>query len=164
MTEAGADIDKSEVEKDLGEVPYPQDNPFSEKSKFLYDLLINKLSTDLHDRIISIEGKSGFEVYWQVAQILDAVPEHAPFIMNAELLQLATLQGLKVRDRRSLYGFRLLLMKKNAEFKKVVGKQPDDHQSRLILWNVLDPESKCIGGNVPLSICLNGNSTDVFDW
>ena len=47
------------------------------------------------------------------------MPEVAPFIMNAELLQLATLHGPKVRDIRSLYGFRLLL-KKNAEFKKVI--------------------------------------------
>ena len=83
-----------------------------------------------------------------VAQTLDAVPENAPFIMNAELLQLATLHGPKVRDTRSLYGFKLLVKKKkNAEFKKVIGKQPDDEQSRLILWNVLDAESKRIAAS-----------------
>ena len=48
----------------------------------------------------------------------------------------------KVRDLRSLYGFRLLLKKKNAEYKKVIGSKPEDEQSRLIMWNVLDPESK----------------------
>ena len=65
-------------------------------------------------------------------------------MMNAELLQLATLHGPKVRDIRSLCGFRLLPKKKNAEFKNVIGKQPDDDQARLILWNFLDPESKRI--------------------
>ena len=68
--------------------------------------MVNQLNTDLHDRIIGIEGKNGFEAYRQVAQILDAVPENAPFIMNAELLQLATQHGPKVRDLRSLYSFR----------------------------------------------------------
>ena len=100
------------------------------------------MNTDLHDRIIGIEGKNGFEAYRQVAQILDAVPENAAFIMSAELLQLATQHGPKVRDLRSLYGFRLLLKKKNAEYKKVIGNKPEDEQSRLIMWNVLDPESK----------------------
>ena len=62
--------------------------------------------------------------------------------MSAELLQLATQHGSKVRVLRSLYGFRLLLKKKNAEYKKVIGSKPEDEQSRLIMWNVLDPESK----------------------
>ena len=35
-----------------------------------------------------------------------------------------------------------MLKKKNLEYKRVVGKLPDDEQSRLILWNMLDPESK----------------------
>ena len=113
----------------------------------MYTYLINSSNTDLHDRIISVEGKNGFEVYWQVAQILDAVPESAPFIMNARLLQLTTLHGPKVRDLRSLYRFRLLLKKKNAEIKKVIGKQPDVDQSRLILWNVRGPESKRIAAS-----------------
>ena len=67
--------------------------------------------------------------------------------MNAELLQLATFHGPKVRDIRPLCGFRLLLKKKNAEYKKVIGKQPDDEQSRLILWNALDAESKRIAAS-----------------
>ena len=139
MVEAGEEIDK--LEDDFLSVP------FSEKSKFLYAYLINQLNTDLHDRIISIEGKNGFEVYRQVAQILDAVLENAPFIINAELLQLATLHGPKVRHIWWLYGFMLLLKKKNAEYKKVIGKQPDDEQSRSILWNVLDAESKRIAAS-----------------
>ena len=125
------------MEDDFLPVPDKGEYPCFEKSKFLYAYLIKKINTDLHDRIISIEGKNGFEVYRQVVQILDAVPENAPFIMNAELLQLATLHGPKVRDNRSSYGCRPLLKKKNAEYKKVIGSQPDDEQSRLIFWNVL---------------------------
>ena len=61
--------------------------------------------------------------------------------MNAELLQLATIHGPKVKDLRSLYGFRLLLRKMNAEFRRIIGEPPKDSQSTLILWNVLDVES-----------------------
>ena len=71
--------------------------------------------------------------------------------MNAELLQLAPQHGPKVRDLRSLYGFRLLLKKNNGEYKKVIGKQLDDEQSRLILWNVLDAESKRIAASDSVS-------------
>jgi len=113
--------------------------------------MVNKLNTDLYDIIVEIEDKNGFETYRQVAQILDAVPENAAFIMSAELLQLATQHGPKVRDLRSLYGFRRLLKKKNAEYKKVIGSKPEDEQSRLIMWNVLDPESKRIAASDSVS-------------
>ena len=129
------------------EPPVKHEYVFSDRSKLPYAHMVNKLHRDLHGRIISIEGKNGFEAYRQVAQILDAVPEKAPFIMDAELLHLAILHGPKVRDLRSLYGFRLLLKKKNAEYKKVIGNKPDDEQSRLILWNVLDAESKRIAAS-----------------
>ena len=66
--------------------------------KFRYEYIIGKLNTDLHDRIIGMEGKNGFEVYRQIAQMFDDEPENAPFIMNAELLQLAFLHWPKVRD------------------------------------------------------------------
>ena len=100
------------------------------------------MNSDFHGRILSIEGKNGFEVYLQIAQTIDAVPDSAGFVMNAELLQLATLHGPKVRDLRSRYGFRLLLKKQNAEYKHIVGENPKDEQSKPILWNVLDPVSK----------------------
>ena len=35
-----------------------------------------------------------------------------------------------------------MLKKENAEFKKIVGKEPEDSQSKMILWNVLDPASR----------------------
>ncbi len=68
--------------------------------------------------------------------MIDSVPENAEFVLNAELLQLASIHGPKVRDLKSLYASRLLLKKRNAEFRKTIGKAPDDGQSKLILWNV----------------------------
>ena len=35
-----------------------------------------------------------------------------------------------------------MLKKKHAELKNIVGEHPKDEQSKLIFWNVLDPESK----------------------
>ena len=74
--------------------------------------------------------------------MIDAVPENAEFVLNSELLQLASIHGAKVRDLKSLFAFRLLLKKRNAEFRKTIGKPPQDDQSKLFLWNAFDPESK----------------------
>ena len=65
LTEAEDEIDK--LEGDNFDPHVKHNYPFSERSKFLYAYMINKLNTFLHDRIISIEGKNGFEVYRQVA-------------------------------------------------------------------------------------------------
>ena len=67
--------------------PDPSEYPFAEKTRFLYAYLMGRLSTDLYDRGASIESKHGVEVYRQIAQMIDAVPENAEFVMNAELLQ-----------------------------------------------------------------------------
>ena len=56
--------------------------------------------------------------------MIDAVPEKAESVMNAELLQLASMHGPKVRDLQSLYGFRPPRMKRNAEYKKIIGAPP----------------------------------------
>ena len=72
MLEAREEIDK--MEDDFLPVPDKGECSFSEKSKFLYAFLINQLKIDLHDRLIGIEGKNGYDVYRQVAQILDSVP------------------------------------------------------------------------------------------
>ena len=90
------------IEGDAVNPHVKHEHPFVERSKFLYAYMVNKLNADSHDRIISIEGKNGSDAYRKVAQILDAVPENAPFIMNAEVLQSATQHGPKVRDIRSL--------------------------------------------------------------
>ena len=119
-----------------------KDYVFVDKAKFLHAYLTAKLNTDLHEKTVDVEHKNGLELYRQVCQLVDAVPENAPFFMNAELSNLVKLHGAKVVDLKSLYAFRLLLKRKNAECKKIVGKEPDDDQSKTILWNVLDPSSR----------------------
>lgn len=86
------------------------------------------MNTEFHDRVAGTDCKIGFELYGQIFQIVDAVPEHVAFVTNAALLQLAAQHWPKVTDICSLYGFRLLLKKKkkkNAEYKKVVGESPE---------------------------------------
>ena len=83
-------------------------------TKFLYACVISRLNTDLYGRVATIENNNGFEAYPQLSPMIDAVPEKAEFVMNAELLQLANTHGPKMSDLKSLYGFRLLLKKRNA--------------------------------------------------
>ena len=64
--------------------------------------------------------------------MLDAVPENAEFVMNADLLQLANIHGSKVCNLKFLYGFRLFLKKRNAEYKHIIGAPPKDEQSKFI--------------------------------
>ena len=85
---------------------------------------MGKLSTDLYDRVASIESKNGFEVYHQIAQMIGAVSDNAEFVMNAELLQPASVDGPKVRDLKSLYVFGLPMKKRNAELRKTIGSFP----------------------------------------
>ena len=99
-------------------------------TKFLYAYLIGRLNADLYDRVAAIENKHVFEVYRQISQMFDAVPENAEFVTNAELLQLANIHGPKVRDLKSIYGFRLLLNQRNSEYKKIIGVP---HKDKLII-------------------------------
>ena len=56
--------------------------------------------------------------------MIDAVPENAEFVINAEFLPLASIHVPKVRDLKPLYGFKIFLKKRNAEFKKIIGAPP----------------------------------------
>ena len=57
LTEAALDIS---LDPDVHvHSPDANDYLFGEKKRFLYAYLISKLSTDLHDRVSSIEGKNG---------------------------------------------------------------------------------------------------------
>ena len=109
---------------------------------FLNSYLICKLNTDLHTKTFGLEHKNGFELYRVVCQLVDAIPENAAFHLNNELLNLTKQYGSKVVDLRTLYGFRLLLKRKVAEYKKVIGNNPSEENSYAILWNVMDPDSK----------------------
>ena len=67
------------------------------------------------------------------------------------MVGLAKTFGPKVTDLKSLYGFRLRLKKRMAEYKKVLGKDFDPEQAMHILWNVVDHRSKEIAINAELN-------------
>ena len=71
--------------------------------------------------------------------------------MKNDMTGLAKTFGPKVTDLKSLYGFRLLLKKRMAEYKKVLGEDFEPEQAMHILWNVLDNRSKEIAMNAELN-------------
>ena len=86
--------------------------------------MICKLNTDLHTETFGLDTKNGFELYRQVCQLVDAIPENAALHTNNELLNLTKLHGGKVTDLGTLYGFGLMLKRKVAEYKKTIGVVP----------------------------------------
>ena len=43
------------------------------------------MHTSLHDRTVGVEHHNGFEIYRQICQMIDAVPENAEFHMASDL-------------------------------------------------------------------------------
>ena len=151
---ANLDISKAQMEMKVesGEdIDHPQDYPFQKSTTFLYAYLVSKLNTNLLDKTVGIEHRNGFELYRQICKIVDAVPEDAQFHMNKYMIGLAKTFGPKVTDLKSMYGFRLLLKKRMAEYKKVLGEDFEPDQAMHILWNVLDNRSKEIAMNAELN-------------
>ena len=77
---------------------------FEEKSRFLWNFLLNKLNVELYSKTLGIEGRNGFELYRQVVRAVDEIPENAKFLMGAEIVNLAHKFGDKVKDLKTLYG------------------------------------------------------------
>ena len=119
IVESNLDIEKVEGFEELG--TQESEWKFAEKTRLMHAYLIDKLNTDLHDKTVTVEDKNDLEIYRQMFQIVDAVPENAALFMNAELQQLAKVYGPKDVDLKTLYAFRLLLKKKNAEYKNIGG-------------------------------------------
>ena len=65
--------------------------------------MLTKLNTDLHGKIIGIEGRNGLELYRQIVQSVDQIPENAKFLMGADLSSMVHKYGDKVKDLKSLY-------------------------------------------------------------
>jgi len=81
-------------QEDLGITPdaalsVDLDYPFQQRTTFFNAYLINKLSTSLHDRTVGVEHHNGFEIYRQVCQMIDAVPENAEFHLANDLTVLS---------------------------------------------------------------------------
>ena len=117
---------------------------FVSTSRYLYTFLCNKINTELHGRTIGIEDRNGLELYRQIVQSVDAIPDNAKFLMGADIGNLVHKHGDKVKDLKSLFGFRGLLKKRAAEYKKVIGEEVDPDKLKELLWNAMDPGSKMI--------------------
>ena len=106
---------------------------FGEKSRFLLTYLLSKLNTELHGKSISIDGRNGFELFRQAVRTVYDIPENAKFLMGAELSDMVKRYGDKVKDLKSMYGFRLLLKNRAAEYKKTIGEEVDTNKLHEIL-------------------------------
>ena len=147
------EVGKAEFEQILEDVMRDNDTvevdlkaswQFVEKSRFLHTYFLPKLNTELHGKCISVANKNGFEVYRRICEAVDAVPENAAFIMQAELMALVKNFSDKVKNIRDLYGFRLHLDKKIIAFKRAIGDEPDAANLKLIIWNVMDPAQRLV--------------------
>ena len=73
---------------------------------------------------------------------MDELPGNAKFLMGADIWNFVHEYGDKVKDLKTLYGFRLLLKKRAAEYKKVIGLEVDPEKLKELIWNAMDPNSK----------------------
>ena len=88
---ATASLEIRKSQEDLGITPdaplsVELDYPFQQRTTFVNAYLINKVSTSLHDRTVGVEHHDGFEIYRQICQMIDAVPENAEFHMANDLI------------------------------------------------------------------------------
>ena len=77
---------------------------FVDKSRYLYTFLLSKL-TDLHGETSGIEDRNGLELYRQIVQSIDQIPDNAKFLTSADLSNMVHKYDDKVKDLKSLYGF-----------------------------------------------------------
>ena len=70
-----------------------------------------------------------------IVKAIDEIPEKAKFLKGAELSKMVEQFKNKVVDLRSLYGFRLLLKKRAAEYKKSIGEEVAEEKLHDIFWN-----------------------------
>ena len=110
LEEASADISGDPDVHMLA--PTEHEYPFAERIPFLYTYLLGKSSTDLYDRVSSIEGKNGFDVDRQAAQMIDAVPENAEFL---ECRALATCEHPRAEGTRPQVVVRLQAPSEEAQ-------------------------------------------------
>ena len=50
--------------------------------------------------------------------------------------------GDEVKDPKTLYGFRLLLKKRAAQYERVIGVEVDPEKLKELIWNAMDPNLK----------------------
>ena len=119
----------------------------------MYTLLVSKLNTELHGKTKGIEARNGLELYRQVVQAVDDIPENAKFPMGAAVSEIVGKHHDKVKDLKSLYGFRHLLWRRAAEYKKTIGEEVDHGKLKEIIWNAMDPGSIEDDGDTARKAC-----------
>ena len=62
--------------------------------------------------------------------------------MGTEISNLVHKFGDKVKDLKTLYGFRLLVKDRATAFKKTIGEDVDPDKLRELIRNAMDPNSK----------------------
>ena len=89
----------------------------------MYTFLLSKLNTELNGKTHRIEGRNGLELYRQISRAVDEIPDHAKFLTGADISNLVHKSGDKVKVLKTLYGLRLLVQKRAAEYKKTIGQE-----------------------------------------
>ena len=62
--------------------------------------------------------------------------------MGADISNFVHKYSDEIQDLKTLYGFRLLLKKRAAEYKKVIGLEVDPGKLKEFIWNAMGPNSK----------------------
>ena len=69
-------------------------------------------------------------------------PRTPSSLIGAEIANFVHKFGDKVKDLKTLYGFRLLVKDRAAAYKKTIGEDVDPEKLRELIWNAMDSSSK----------------------
>ena len=97
--------------------------------------MLSWLNTELHEKTWGIKAKKGFELYRLVYNTINAIPDNFEFHGNCQVQNLAAVYAPGVKNLNDLYGVRLTLKEKDAEYKKAVGKAVLEEALWQLLWN-----------------------------
>ena len=115
LSTASVEIQKSQFEMGItpeSAVTEEFQYPLHRRTTFFNADLIGKLHTSLHDNTLGVEHRNGFEIYWRIYPMTDAVPKHVEFHMTNELATSSKRFGGKVTNLKSFCSLRLLLKNK----------------------------------------------------
>ena len=115
---------------------------FGVASRMLYTFLLPKINVDMHERTNTIEKKNGFELYRIIYNSVDPIAVNAEFTCDQAIMKLGFDTAGKIKNLKDLYEFRVLLKKKVAEYKKIRGREPDQHLLKNVLYTCMDLDSQ----------------------
>ena len=110
---------------------------FSRETRWMYNYLYGKLNTELFDIIGDIDGNNGFEVYRVICRHVDKVPDNMRLHLDVNLMKMIEEQS-SIKNLKDTYLFRVKLTKKAGEYDRAIGRKPDSHKLKEILWTVAD--------------------------